>query len=157
MSAAAESVEIFFLDDMEDIIIITEHNLRRENLKLDITFFLDETDMLSALEARRNRPSPPPDMIVTDLNMPGRGGVHLVKALREDAFCEQIAIVVCTSSENPADHDACLSAGADFVVLKPFDRSTLDQICEKTGRFQLIQRDDGKDYLCPARLSSEAA
>ena len=157
MDAASENVELFYLDDMEDEVIITELNLRRQNLNLNIKFYLDEFDMLSALGERRDSSQSLPHLIVTDLNMPGRGGARLVKDLRTEAAYQDIAIGVCTGSENPADHAAALAAGADFVAVKPFDRSSLATVCKETGRFQLIRRDDGKDYLCAANTSTEAA
>ncbi|MGI9488365.1 MAG: response regulator [Geminicoccaceae bacterium] len=153
MGTASKSVEIFYLDDMEDEVIITELNLRRQNLDLNIGFYLDEFDMLSTLGERRDKSLSLPNLIVTDLNMPGRGGAHLVKALRTDAAYQDVTIGICTGSENSADHTAALASGADFVAVKPFDRSSLVTICEKTGRFQLIQRDDGKNYLCAVNTS----
>ncbi len=151
MDAASENVELFYLDDMEDEVIITELNLRRQNLNLNLKCYLDELDMLSALDERRDRSQSLPHLIVTDLNMPGRGGVGLVKALRTEAAYQDVTIGVCTGSENPADHAAALASGADFVAVKPFDRSSIATICETTGRFQLIQQDDGKTRLRPLR------
>ena len=60
------------------------------------------------------------------------------------------------ASDNPADHAAALAAGADFAAVKPFDRDTLALICEKTGRFQLVQNDDGKESLRQAASPAQA-
>ena len=157
MKSTSENVEMFYLDDMEDEVIITEMTFRRQKLKLDVRFFLDEADMLSALAQRRETSTALPGLIVTDLNMPGRGGVRLVESLRSETYYQHAAIGVCTGSENPADHAAALAAGADFVVVKPLDRASLLRICKETGRFQLVRHDDGKDRLCPTETPPQAA
>lgn len=157
MRSASDDVEIFYLDDMEDEIMITEMSLRRENLELEIEFYLADVDMLSSLEKRLETAQSLPGLIVTDINMPGKGGIHLVKTLRADETYKDVVIGVCTGSDNPADHAAAEDAGADFVAVKPFDSRALVQICEKTGRFELAQQDGGKARLCAADWPSEAA
>ena len=157
MSSDSDNVEVFYLDDMEDEIIVTELNLRRQNIQLDITFFLAERDMLSALDERRKASSALPDIIVTDLNMPGKGGAHLVASLRSDEAFGDVTIGVCTGSENPADHAAATAAGADFVVVKPFNHTTITQICKTTQLFELVSGDDGKDRLRQKTMPSAAA
>ena len=157
MTTTSESVEVFFLDDMEDEVIITELNLRRQKLQLDVQFYLDEREMFSALDDRRQAPESLPKLIVTDLNMPGRGGIGVVESLRSDERFRDVTIGVCTGSDNPADHAAAIAAGADFAAVKPFDRKTLAHICERTGRFELIQRDDGREHLRQTSMSGHAA
>lgn len=147
MTTTSESVEVFFLDDMEDEVIITELNLRRQKLKLNVQFYLDERTMFSVLDDRRQAPDSLPKLIITDLNMPGRGGIGVVQSLRSDERFRDVTIGVCTGSDNPADHEAAIAAGADFAAVKPFDRKTLAHICERTGRFELIQLADGKEHL----------
>lgn len=147
MSAVSDNVEVFYIDDMEDEVMITEMNLRRQKLKLNVQFFLDDTDMLSVLKARHGAREALPELIITDLNMPGRGGIGLVEDLRSEPAYQDIKIGICTGSENPADRAAALAAGTDFVVIKPFDRSGLADICKETGRFHLVEGEDGKDRL----------
>lgn len=147
MTTVPGQVEIFYLDDMEDEIMITEMKLKRQNLDLNVRFFLVDTDMLSVLAERIDSGSVLPDIIVTDLNMPGMGGLRLISKLRSDGHYEDITIGACTGSDNPADETNALAAGADFVTIKPFDRASLAHICEKTGRFQLDRHENGKDHL----------
>jgi putative two-component system response regulator len=71
-------------------------------------------DAEQALQLLRIRPTP---LVVTDLRMPGQGGVWLVRKIHEN--WPQVGIVVVTAG---ADSDAamdCLNAGADRYFLKP--------------------------------------
>src|SRR5713226_5108528 len=69
-----------------------------------------------ALELLERRPTP---LVVTDLCMPGRGGVWLVGEIHRRWPGTGI-IVVTGSDENDAARD-CLNAGADRYLLKPID------------------------------------
>jgi|GEM_PF-5837166 len=153
MRSASDDVEIFYLDDMEEEIAITEMSLKRQDLEVDIRFFLDDALMLNELDRRLKAALAPPGLIVSDLNMPGKGGLYVVQCLRANVAYQDIALGICTSSENPADHEAAFCAGADFVAAKPFDGETLAHICRKTGRFQLIQKNGGKAHFRVARGS----
>ncbi|MEZ5935737.1 MAG: response regulator [Alphaproteobacteria bacterium] len=150
MRSAPDDVEIFYVDDVEDEIVITELNLRRQKLRLEIRFHMDAAEMLATLDQRRQAAERLPGLIVTDLNMPGMSGLQLLQKLRAEAAYRDVVIGVCTGSENLADHAAVLAAGGDFVVVKPFDRGRLAQICETTGRFRLVEEAPGKTRLCQA-------
>lgn len=122
MTSSANQAEIFYVDDMEDEIIITGLQLTRRNLDLDVQYFLDGADALSTRNERVSSGKTLPPPVVTDLNMPGLGGLRFVQAMTVDERFDGITSGVCTGSENPADATAALNSGADFVVVKPFDR-----------------------------------
>jgi type II secretory ATPase GspE/PulE/Tfp pilus assembly ATPase PilB-like protein/ActR/RegA family two-component response regulator len=62
-----------------------------------------------------------PDVIVTDVNMPGMDGVAMVKALRSDARTAQMRIMMLTSESSVESETEALAAGADDYVLKPVE------------------------------------
>ena len=66
-----------------------------------------------------------PDLIVSDVMMPGLDGVALVAALRADPDTDFIPVVLLTAKAEEADVQAGLDAGADAYVVKPFDVRTL--------------------------------
>jgi DNA-binding response OmpR family regulator len=60
-----------------------------------------------------------PDVIVTDVNMPGMDGLAMVKALRADARTSQIRILMLTAASSAETVKGGLAAGADDYLLKP--------------------------------------
>jgi len=58
-----------------------------------------------------------PDLVLLDVNMPGRGGLAACRAIRADA---NIAIITLTVRNSEADKVGALDAGADDFVIKPF-------------------------------------
>jgi twitching motility two-component system response regulator PilH len=60
-----------------------------------------------------------PDLVLTDLYMPGTRGDELVRSIKEDPSLRHIAVVVLTTSELDSDHRFCMNAGASGVYVKP--------------------------------------
>jgi signal transduction histidine kinase len=67
----------------------------------------------------------PPDVIVSDVNMPEMSGLDLVRALKADATLRPVPVILLTANEDEGDDGtggsvACLDAGADDYLQKPF-------------------------------------
>lgn len=79
-------------------------------------------DGADALErARRN----PPDLIVSDVNMPGMDGMELTRAVRETAGLETTPILLLTARAESQDKYEGFLQGADDYLVKPFDATEL--------------------------------
>ncbi len=70
---------------------------------------------VAALAAIRARP---PDLVLTDWNMPEMSGFQLIQALRASGSAVRVGFV--TSESDPALRDQAMQAGALFVLCKPF-------------------------------------
>ena len=71
-------------------------------------------------------------IVVTDLKMPGRGGVWLVREVRRR--WPEVAIIVLTAGHDPEAAAACLDAGADHFFLKPIKLDEFRHVLETTRR-----------------------
>jgi len=67
------------------------------------------------------------DLLLTDCQMAGMDGYALMRAVRgsDDAAMARLPMVAMTASTSGAVTQACTSAGADTVLLKPFDIAAL--------------------------------
>ncbi len=68
--------------------------------------------------------TPLPDLLVTDVRMPGLGGLDVVTALR--ALDQRLPVVVITAFGEPATRARARALGAAHVLEKPFE---LDVLC----------------------------
>ena len=71
--------------------------------------------------ARRERPQ----VIVTDLDMPGLDGAQLCQQIRADSVLADTPVLIVTSGEDPEDRARAVRAGADDVLSKPIHRLLL--------------------------------
>jgi two-component system, OmpR family, KDP operon response regulator KdpE len=58
-----------------------------------------------------------PELVITDLAMPGMDGIELTRAIRERA---QVPVIVLSVRANDASKVAALDEGADDYITKPF-------------------------------------
>ncbi len=66
-----------------------------------------------------------PDLIVSDIRMPGMDGFQLAKTLRQNARTEMIPIVFLTAKDERRDRLQSLRSGVDAYLTKPFDPEEL--------------------------------
>jgi len=71
--------------------------------------------------ARRDRP----DVIVSDLHMPGLDGALLCEKIRRDEDLRETPVILLIPGENPQDRARAVRAGADDVIAKPISRISL--------------------------------
>lgn len=69
-----------------------------------------------------------PDILLTDLGLPGISGLELVRMVRALPEAAPLRILVLTGQVMPEDTRQCLEAGADAVLPKPFPLTRLDRV-----------------------------
>ena len=78
-----------------------------------------------------------PDLIITDLNMPGINGYELLQKLRTINRYQHIPVVVCSTSTFSADVSRCLAAGAKQYISKPDTFEGFDYITHQVKHYVL--------------------
>jgi ribonuclease P protein subunit RPR2 len=71
-----------------------------------------------------------PDVLVLDVSMPGRSGLELARALKDDPATQEIGIVLLSGSEAGTQGQADQS-GADAFMRKPFSPLELLSVVER--------------------------
>ena len=66
-----------------------------------------------------------PDLIVSDIRMPGMDGYELVRNLRSSARARLIPIIFLTAKDETADRIAGFRSGVDAYLTKPFEPDEL--------------------------------
>jgi CheY-like chemotaxis protein len=84
----------------------------------------DASAALEAAQASR------PDLIISDVRMPGPTGLELCEAVRNDDTLRAIPVILLTVEPRETGQLRGLSSGADAYVSKPFDPQSLRQRIE---------------------------
>lgn len=115
--AAADVPTLLVVDDSEDMrTFIRDHFAERFRV-------LEAGDGLEALAVARAQL---PDVIVSDVMMPGLDGRGLVRALRADPETDYLAVILLTAQAESEQRIAGLEGGADDYLGKPFEMRELD-------------------------------
>jgi type IV pilus assembly protein PilB len=104
---------VLVVEDSPTILSVVKYFLELEGFEV----FVAENGALGLEMALRVRP----DVIVSDVKMPGMGGVEMVKALRADARTANVRILMLTSEASVESETEGLAAGADDYILKPVE------------------------------------
>jgi DNA-binding NarL/FixJ family response regulator len=59
-----------------------------------------------------------PDLVILDIRMPGEGGIHVLKIVKEKN--QKLIVIIFTDYPYPQYRTKCLESGADYF----FDKST---------------------------------
>ena len=103
-------------------------------LLVSATISSDEYDVVEAVDGdeawgliRQHKPS----VVLLDVQMPGRTGLDLARAIRDDPDLTQTSVILLTSKAQQADIEAGLAAGADRYLTKPFSPLELLRVVEQ--------------------------
>lgn len=91
-----------------------------------------------------------PDLIITDIMMPGMDGFELCQKIRSSELLSHIPVIIVTARTSKEDRIKGLQAGADSYIEKPFD----GDILQTRVKMLLEQRDKLKQFF--SELSSNA-
>jgi putative two-component system response regulator len=104
---------VFLVDDQESNLVLFRKSLSSEGYL--IRTFADGADALACVET-----GVIPDLVVSDVMMPGLDGFKLCLALKAHALTRTVPVVLVTGLDDIRDKVKGLEAGADDFVTKPF-------------------------------------
>ena len=115
---------ILVVDDLPSNLKLMRVLLSSEGYQVSVS--VDAEDALLAVMDQ------PPDLIVTDLHMPGMGGVAFIRALKINESTREIPILAVTSTDT-TEEEARLakSSGCDAVYIKPINTRTFTHVVSK--------------------------
>lgn len=107
---------VFIVENNEDIsFFIASHLNKAYNLR----FARD------GQEALQNAQDMVPDLVITDMIMPVMDGKKLIQQLRANSTLSHIPIIALTNIPSEKERMSCIEAGADAVLVKPFNSDEL--------------------------------
>lgn len=118
------------------------------------------THCLDGVAAREAMIREAPDLILTDIRLPGIDGISLARLVRQDSRFGLTPIVFLTHHDTVADQIEALSAGADHFLIEPVDRELLTHLvinrAERGRRLrEMVHRDGLTGLLNHATLMAE--
>ena len=131
-------------DPGEDLVLVVEDSdedveaigraIGRSHPRVRLEFLRSGAGVLPRLTAEDAQR---PRLVLLDLNMPGDGGLDVVRHVRARDALADLTLVVFTSSESQAEADACYAAGADSCIYKPINFLLFQSVLSQTLNYWL--------------------
>ncbi len=115
-------IEVLLVEDNPDDAAITVRALERAKLRNRIRLAITGGEALAMLRREGQYASDPrPELILLDLNLPGKDGREVLAEIKTDEALRHIPVVVVSGSQAPLDVVQSYRLHANAYVTKPID------------------------------------
>jgi chemotaxis family two-component system response regulator Rcp1 len=76
-----------------------------------------------------------PDLIMLDLNLPGKDGREVLVEIKHDVHLMQIPVLIFSTSSQPQDITTCYENYANSYIVKPVDMDNFHQLIKSLEDF----------------------
>lgn len=121
------NLQVMLVEDDPAQILVLQEVLEESGAALDLQVIQDGDAALAALRGSAEDKPLRPDLIMLDLNLPGKDGHQILKEIKEDYRLRVIPVIVLSSSQADEDIHKSYFLGANCYINKPVD---LDQFIE---------------------------
>jgi len=131
---AKRQLHVLLAEDNPVNMLLASTLLRREGY--NVTAAGNGEQVLQALSAGKR-----PDLVIMDVEMPVLDGLETTRCIRRkeaDSSLPRIPILALTANVQKDDIDACLAAGMDGFLSKPFDREVLEEAISRIMKRQVV-------------------
>ena len=130
----AEPVQILLVEDNPGDARLTREAFKQGRIENDLHVVSDGIEALAFLSQEGEYADEPrPDLILLDLNLPGKDGEEVLKELKDDPTLRSIPVIVLTSSSAEDDITTSYELHANAYLTKPVDP---DEFIETVRTFE---------------------
>ena len=134
--AGADSPCVLVVEDDSAAIRLYEEAFRELDDPVDVTVFTDGRQALDAVNrCRDDDGASVPDIVIQDLDLPGMGGVEVMREMRDVGLLPSLPVVVCSQHTDQATIDECYRLGASAYFVKPADYAGLLDVARRVSTF----------------------
>jgi DNA-binding response OmpR family regulator len=119
--------KIIIVDDDPDDREILRDAFFEANNAVDYVLLENGGQLLQYLTLHKDNPAP--DLIMLDLNMPGKDGRETLKEIKANKLFQSLPVIVFTTSSSYRDKQMVYDAGANCYITKP---ATFNKLVELT-------------------------
>lgn len=131
-------IEILLIEDNPDDVDLTVEAFRTVTRPTRLNVVENGADAVAYLRKETVfRSARRPDLILLDLNLPGRTGHEVLGDIKGDPAFRVIPLIVLTSSSAPSDVERSYELAANCYITKPLSLEGFEQVARRIERFWL--------------------
>lgn len=133
-----QPIDILLVEDNPGDVELTQEAFHEANIATRMHVARDGDEALDFLYRRgAHAEAVRPDIILLDLNMPGKNGKEVLEIIKQDYALKDIPVIVLTSSEADMDVAKSYSLHANAYIVKPLNLTQFVQVVQAVEMFWL--------------------
>ena len=124
MNESQRAIEILLVEDNPGDVRLTKEALKDSKIRNNLQVSGDGTEALQRLWTAKDAGTMLPDVVLLDLDLPGRGGHDVLAEIKTDDILKRIPVVIVSSSGQDSDILGSYDRHANCYLTKPL---ALDQ------------------------------
>ncbi|MGA2063683.1 MAG: response regulator [Thermoguttaceae bacterium] len=135
----ANPIEILMVEDNDGDVFLTMEALKSAKIANNVNVVHDGVEAMEYLRRQgKYATAPRPDLILLDLNLPGKDGREVLSEIKPDPNLRTIPVVVLTSSSAEQDVVKTYDLHANCYIVKPVDFAGLMEVIHSIESFWLV-------------------
>ena len=132
------AVDVLLVEDNPSDVRLMKEAFAECEAPVRLNVIGDGASAISFLNCQDTREQPLPDLVVLDLNLPGKSGREVLRHIRNSASpLAEIPVIILSTSANEEDIRLCYQQHANCYVVKPVDLDQFFDAVEAIQRFWL--------------------
>lgn len=133
-----QPIEILLVEDSPADIELTLEVLREAKVANNVHAVENGDDALAFVRREGHyAQAPRPDLVLLDLNLPGRDGRDVLMEMKQDSALCSIPIIVLTTSAELRDVEQAYASHVNAYVTKPIDLAAFASVAQSIEDFWL--------------------
>jgi len=114
------AIQILLVEDNPGDARLSEESLKDSELLYDLHVVVDGSKAMAFLrQANDYSDAPRPDVVILDLNLPGKNGLEVLEEIRSAQDLHDIPVIILTSSASDLDVLNAYRKQANAYLIKP--------------------------------------
>lgn len=120
---------VLLVEDVESTIDVVSMELKSLGYSVTVA--------RNGLEALDRLAEHVPNLVIMDIQLPQMGGFETMRRIRDNRAMRDVAILAATAKALAGDKEACLAAGCEGYIAKPFTHKQLDFAINRVFKHKL--------------------
>ncbi|MEO6866776.1 MAG: response regulator [Gaiellales bacterium] len=136
MSLRIATNEILLVEDNPGDVRLTQEAFAQAQVHTQLWVARDGETALAMLRGEKPHDHVPrPNLVLLDLNLPGRGGLEVLEMLKSEPDLRSVPVIVLSSSQTERDVLASYALHANCYVTKPVDFAEFVDVVKMIEKF----------------------
>ncbi|MDH3584754.1 MAG: response regulator [Phycisphaerae bacterium] len=136
LTESSRPIELLLVEDNPGDIRLTREAIMEAGLEVNLSVAMNGDDAMAFLRRERlHARAPRPDLILLDLNLPGKGGREVLAEIKSDDGLATIPVVVLTTSSSQDDINRAYKLHCNCYITKPVDLDQFIDVVRSIERF----------------------